>query len=172
MRKSLLTNIIGIILDILLCIVSIMIIIGIYYIFQVKILSKDYVNIFGYSFFEVASGSMSPTLEIGDVIFVKLTNEIEENDIILYSEGNSFITHRLIKKEQDRLIAKGDANNSEDKPIKKEQVLGKVGFIVPRIGIWKKIILQPEVIGLTISFLFIFGITFVYTSSKPEVKDE
>ena len=137
-----------------------------------KILNKDYANIFGYSFFEVASGSMSPTLEIGDVIFIKVTNEINENDIILYKEGNFFITHRLIKKEQDTLIAKGDANNSEDKPIKSEQVLGKVELIVPKIGIWKKVILQPEVIGLTISFLFIFGLAFVYTSSKTEVKDE
>ena len=36
------------------------------------ILKKDYVNIFGYSYFVVATGSMSGTIEVDDIIFVKI----------------------------------------------------------------------------------------------------
>ena len=64
---------IGIILNILIVLVTIFIIIGIYYLFQIKILNKGYANLFGYTFFQVATGSMSDTIEIGDVIIVSIT---------------------------------------------------------------------------------------------------
>ena len=34
---------------------------------------QDYVNVFGYTYFVVASGSMSGTIEVDDIIFVKIT---------------------------------------------------------------------------------------------------
>ena len=167
-KNKLITNIIGIILDVLIFIFSIIIILGIYYIFQIKILKNEYANMFGYSFFEVATGSMSPTIEIGDVVIVKITKEVNEDDIIVYRENENFITHRLIEKKEDKLIAKGDANNSEDKPIELEDVLGKVEKIIPKVGIWRKAILQPEIIGLTITVIVIFSITFVYTITEDK----
>ena len=42
-----------------------------------------YPNYFGYTFFEVASGSMKPALQVNDVILVKITNEdLKKGDII------------------------------------------------------------------------------------------
>ena len=131
-------------------------------------MNNGYANIFGYTFFEVATGSMSPTIEIGDVVIVKLTKQVNENDIIVYQEGNDFITHRLIKKNGDELIAKGEANNSEDKPIKSDMVIGQVIKIIPQIGIWRKVILTPEIIGLIFMLVIILGITFAYTSKTEE----
>ena len=119
---------------------------GIYYIAQIKIMNKDYADIFGYTFFEVATGSMSGTIEIGDVVIVKITDDVKENDIIVYKEENNYITHRLIKKDNDEYTTKGDANNSEDTPIKSEQVLGIVTKIIPKVGIWRKVLLTPEVL--------------------------
>lgn len=161
-------KIIGYVLDFLLIIVFLLIIIGTYYIFQIKVMNNGYANIFGYTFFEVATGSMSPTIEIGDVVIVKLTKQVNENDIIVYQEGNDFITHRLIKKNGDELIAKGEANNSEDKPIKSDMVIGQVIKIIPQIGIWRKVILTPEIIGLIFMLVIILGITFAYTSKTEE----
>ena len=171
-KKIKLSKIIGYILDVLIIIVSIIIFVGIYYIFQIKILKNDYSNIFGYTFFEVATGSMANTIEIGDVVVVELTNEVNENDIIVYKDENSFITHRLIEKNGNRLIAKGDANNSQDRPISQEQILGKVIYIIPKIGIWKKVLTSPEILGLTIAVITILGIAFFYTSKTEENKDE
>ena len=136
-------------------IVSILIMIGIYYIVQIKVFQNDYSNLFGYTFFEVATGSMSPTINVGDVVIVKITKEVNENDIIVFKEENNFITHRLIQKEEGKIITKGDANNSEDKSITEDSILGKVITIIPQIGNWRKAILSPEVISL-ILILFVF----------------
>ena len=139
------SKILGTILNFLLFVVFIIMLIGVYYIVQIRILNKDYANMFGYTFFEVATGSMSHTIEIGDIVVVKLTNEVNENDIIVYKEGKDFITHRLIKMNGNDLITKGDANNSEDKSIVKEQVLGQVIYIVPKVGIWRRVLLSPKI---------------------------
>lgn len=163
--KKVLNYLIGIVLNILIILVTILIIIGIYYLFQIKILNKGYADLFGYTFFQVATGSMSNTIEIGDVIIVKITEEIEENDIIVYEEEGSYITHRLISKNGEELIAKGDANNSEDKPIKLEQVLGKVEIIIPKLGMWRDIIMTPEIIGLIIVVIVLLSFVFFYNKN-------
>ena len=135
--KSRLTRINGIVLDILIVIAVIIILIGLYYEFQLRVLKNDRVNICGYSVFQVVTGSMSPTLEIGDVIVVKITKDIEIDDIIVFKDEDSFITHRLISKDGEQLITRGDANNSKDKPIKEESIIGKVKFTIPKLGIWR-----------------------------------
>lgn len=164
-------KIFGIILNVLLILVSIIIIIGIYYIIQIKVLNNDYANLFGYTFFEVATGSMSPTIEVGDIVIVKITKDVEENDIIVYKEEKNFITHRLIEKEDDKWIAKGDANNSQDKPIEQSDILGEVIKIIPQIGTWRKVILSPEVMGLIAILIILIIVAFIYTS-KTEGKDD
>ena len=109
---------IGIILNILIVLVTIFIIIGIYYLFQIKILNKGYANLFGYTFFQVATGSMSDTIEIGDVIIVRITKEIEENYIIVYKEEENYITHRLILKNGEEL--KFQLNGNKPKKAREE----------------------------------------------------
>ena len=158
--------IIGQILNILLFIVSILIIIGVYYVVQIKVFQNDYANLFGYTFFEVATGSMSNTIEIGDVVVVKITKEVNKNEIIVYRDGDNFVTHRLVEKDGDKLVAKGDANNSEDKPITEEQILGRVIYVAPKLGIWRKILLSPEIIGLILAFIFLLGLIFHWSILK------
>lgn len=170
-KYKIIGKIISLILNVLLIIVTIIIAIGFYYIYQIKIKQNDYANLFGYTFFEVATGSMNPTIQVGDVIVVKITKQIEENDIIVYKDGKSIITHRLIKKESDELIAKGDANNSEDKPIQEDMILGRVVKIIPKLGIWRKILTSPEIVGLIIVLIIIFSLVFMNTS-KPEGKHD
>ena len=169
--KNKINKIFGILLNVLLVLVSIIIIIGIYYIVQIKVLKNNYANLFGYTFFEVATGSMSPTINVGDVVIVHLTKEVSENDIIVYKEGENFITHRLIKKEEGKIITKGDANNSEDRAIQEADILGKVVKIIPQIGNWRKAILSPEVIGLIAILIILLVISFIY-SSKAEGKND
>lgn len=171
-KKGKIGNIIGYILDLLLILITILIIIGIYYITQIKILKNEYANIFGYTFFEVATGSMSNTIEIGDVVIVKVTKDVEKNEIIVYKDGNNFVTHRLIENNGEKLVAKGDANNSEDKPITKEQILGRVICIIPKLGIWRKIFLSPEIIALILGFMVLLGIVLQITSNNSDKVEE
>ncbi len=127
-------------------IIFIIIVLLLYGIIQNKIENKNYINLFGYTFLEVVTGSMSGTIEVGDGIIVKLTSDIKENDIIVYKKADNLITHRLIKIEEDRLITKGDANNVPDEPITKDMIIGKVIFIIPQIHFWKKVIMIFSII--------------------------
>lgn len=170
MKKTRKINIIGCILNILITVVVVITIIGLYYMAQVKILNKDYANIFGYTFFEVATGSMANTINIGDIVVVKVNEAFKENDIIVYKEENSFITHRVIKIDGQDLITRGDANNSEDKPIKSDQILGKVIYIIPKIGIWRKVLASPEILGMIIIFIILLGIVLMLTSKTEKEK--
>ena len=106
---------------------SFLIILCVYTFVVTDILKKDHVNVFGYTYFVVATGSMSGTIEVNDIIFVKITKDVEKNDIISYkNKSGEIITHRLIDKSGNRLITKGDANNAQDEPITRSAVLGKV----------------------------------------------
>ena len=170
MKKTRKINMLGCILNILITVVVVITIIGLYYMAQVKILNKDYANIFGYTFFEVATGSMASTINIGDIVVVKVNETFKENDIIVYKEENSFITHRVIKIDGQDLITRGDANNSEDKPIKSDQILGKVIYVIPKIGIWRKVLASPEILGMIIIFIILLGVVLMLTSKTEKEK--
>ena len=140
--------------------------------YQVKIQKKDYANLFGYSLFEVATGSMSPTIEVGDVVITKLTKEVNENDIIVYMDGKNIITHRLIEKNGNKIITRGDANNSEDKPIEEKMIIGEVVKIIPQLGTWQQILSSPEILVLIIILILILSVIYAYTSKSEEKNDK
>ena len=126
-----------------LCVIAIIVIWGFV---QLNVQKKDYINIFGYSVFSTETGSMSPTMEKGDIVIIKIGDEIREKDIITYKKENVFITHRIEKINEDSIIAKGDRNNTEDEPIKKDDILGRVVFIINDVEVWKKVFTDINVI--------------------------
>ena len=151
-------------------IILLVILIG-YNFFQISILNKKYSNFIGYTFFEVTTGSMSGTIEINDVVIVKINDNIKENDIITYQLDDTIITHRLIKIEDNQLITKGDANNTEDRPIEKKSVIGKVVKTIPKLGIWIKVLSDVKVIASIIVTIILFGLA-VSTDKKEKQKEE
>lgn len=112
----------------------------IYTFVMTDILKKDYVNVFGYTYFVVATGSMSGTIEVDDIIFVKITKNVKNNDIITFkNKDGDIITHRLIQKKGDKYITKGDVNNVVDEAITEKQIIGKVTSVVSPSFILKSI---------------------------------
>lgn len=164
------SKIIEVILNIIIILMLIAVIFAAIYVVQTKIMKKDYANIFGYTGFEVITGSMSGSIEVGDVVIVKIENNVEENDIIVYRQENDFVTHRVVKIDGDTLITKGDANNSEDRQINKQQVLGKVIYIIPQVSIWKKVLSTPVVSISIITTILLFGFAFSYESKESKDK--
>ena len=70
------------------------------------------------------------TIEVNDVIIVDVNKNVHENDIITYyDEHDDIVTHRYIKTEGGKLITQGDANNTQDAPIDRDDVIGKVIFV-------------------------------------------
>ena len=135
-----------IISDLVIFVLVIFFIIAIYGFINIKILKKDYVNLFGYTYFDIITGSMEDTINVHDVVFVKITKDVKEGDIISYKSEDMIITHRVYKISEDKLITKGDANNTLDKPIKKDQVIGKVVKIGKRYGLVLKTLMTPIVL--------------------------
>lgn len=152
--------------DVLLVIVIIAVFFAGYSLIQLTILDKNYVNYFGYTIFEVESGSMAPSINIDDMILVKLDCEVKKGDVITYIQGKDFITHRVVEVLDDKLVTKGDFNNSEDKIVSKDMVLGKIVRIFPKLGVWREIILSPKVIALIFATLILFSLGCAYTGKK------
>lgn len=96
-------------------------------------LSGKVVNLFGRSVLRVETGSMEPTLHVGDYIITKKCdpNKLTEGDIIsYYSEQEDIkgkvVTHRIITVQSDgTFITCGDANPVSDSiPVKADSILG------------------------------------------------
>ncbi|MBR2678606.1 MAG: signal peptidase I [Bacilli bacterium] len=94
------------------------------------ILHKDYVNIFGYTYFVVVSGSMSGEIEVNDIVIVDITKDVHVDDIIAYKSDKSIVTHRLVQKNGNKYITKGDMNDTYDKAITKKDIIGKITFVL------------------------------------------
>lgn len=156
------------VMNVIYILLSIIVIILIYNLIQITLLGKPYMNLFGYSLFQVQTGSMSGTIEIGDIVVVKLTKDVEINDIITYEQDKMLITHRVIDKQGQSLTTKGDANNAKDEPIENEKVIGKVAYTIKNVEIWKNVLKTPEVyISIIITFI-LFGITSMVGNQKKE----
>ena len=127
---------------------------------QIKIFGKKYINFCGYTIFQVITGSMADTIQIKDIVIVKLTQDVEVNDIITYKSGEDFVTHRVIKIEDNKITTKGDENNSEDNPITKDEVVGKVVFIISNVAVWMNVFRTPEVLLAIIFTIIMIKILF------------
>lgn len=96
----------------------------------------------------IASGSMRPTMDVGDLAIVIRVpvNKIEPGDIIQFVSEEGVILHRVISLKQAGstlfFVTKGDANNAPDpEPVTSSRIRGKLLFVIPKIG-WIKIYLQ------------------------------
>lgn len=161
------------IFDIILFIILAIALIMAYNHIQINIKGNTYTTMLGYSAFEVATGSMSNTIEIGDVILVKLIepNEpVSENEIVVFTQDTTLVTHRIIKINGDQIITKGDANNTQDDPISRGQIIGKVVKIIPDVKMWKEIILTPKVLIPTSISILLLWIFFSYDKEKDVKK--
>lgn len=161
----------NIIINAVIFILGIIAIIAIWASIQLNVQNKEYINIFGYSIFSTETGSMSPTIEKGDIVIVKLGEQVQEKDIITYKKDNVFITHRIIKIDGESIIAKGDNNNTEDEEISKNAIIGKVSFIINNVEIWKKVFTDINVI-IPVSITIILLIILVSYKEKTGEKDD
>ena len=90
----------------------------------------------------IASGSMSPNINKGDVVVIEKTHDYQNIDIgqvIAYKKGNIVVVHRLIKKinvdGKYYFYTKGDANADADNYyITEDAIIGIVNIKIPIIG--------------------------------------
>jgi len=91
-----------------------------------------------FALFIIQSGSMEPSIKIGELIIVQKKNEYFENEIITFYDETSkmYITHRIIKiDENSNFITKGDFNNLVDQNyVSSNCIVGKVIFHSKMLG--------------------------------------
>ncbi len=139
----------------------------IYTFITIDVIGKDYVNVFGYTYFVVKTGSMSGTLEVNDVIIVKVTKKAKIGDVITYINDNKeIITHRYIRKDGNKIIAQGDVNNAEDDPITEDNLIGVVS------NSFSPILILKFIIVFIILFIFLALINFDTIIKKFVIKDK
>lgn len=128
----------------LLIVVICMSILNTWMFFNHVVLKKEVPQIFGYAQFVVLSGSMDPTLKVGDIIVVHEEQAYEEQDIITFRTETAPTTHRIVETKDTGFITKGDANNVEDEGIvTKNQIYGRVVMVIPKVGEWMLFMKQP-----------------------------
>ena len=164
--KKVIEKIINIVLDIAIFIFGIILIISIYNNVQTKILKNSYSSFFGYTVFGVQTGSMADEINAGDWIIVKKQKNFKTGEVVTYMQDGEFITHRIIQAYNDTFITKGDANNTKDAPINKDQIVGKVVKILPNFEIIKKTIFNPVVLFPLIITLYLAGVLFKKTDTS------
>jgi len=89
----------------------------------------------GYGLYLVRSESMSPTINIGDLIITgPVKGEAKEGDIITYDLSGELVTHR-IHSIGDFIVTKGDAVEDPDPWIVKESsIKGSYLLKIPYVG--------------------------------------
>ena len=130
------------------------------------------VNVFGKSVLKVITGSMEPSIHVGDYIIVEKTsaNELKENDIIaFYSEQSDImgmlVTHRIVEINEDgTYVTKGDANDISDTlSVRPDQIVGKYTGKA-RFFIWVNSFASPR------KLLMIFGIIPIFVVCIYELR--
>ena len=106
--------------------------------FDKFVLGHQVPSIFGYSSLMVATGSMSGTIEEGDLIIIKDTGDYKIGDIVTFFQDGDDIptTHRIYNiDEEGKWVTRGDANNSYDKrSITSDEIIGEVVLVIPYVG--------------------------------------
>lgn len=98
----------------------------------------------------------------------------EKGDIITFHNGDTVVTHRVVKKEKDIFITKGDANKTEDPvPAEASQIIGRVVFHLPYLGyvihfLKARIPFAAVCIAACLSVLF----DLAYTPKRKKYREE
>ncbi len=141
--------------------------------FYSKFIKKEFpVNLFGLSFLCVSTGSMEPSINIGECIIINRKEKYFKNDIVTYLDNDGFlITHRIIDIDEDNVICKGDNNNLNDPEVSVDNIKGKVIIHSKTLGFFIIYILKP-LICIYVLILIFFSIYEFINNLKEETNDK
>ncbi|MGA8081738.1 MAG: signal peptidase I [Candidatus Nitrosopolaris sp.] len=138
-------------------------------------------------FYDVASGSMIPNLNVHDYVIVSHNvpfNSLKVGDIIVFktygadeSGQHMIIVHRVAEiitdpsNGQKVIRTKGDANPDSipgvDYPIFQQNYIGKVVYVIPKLGVVTDI-LRPPINYVLIGLILIILIYYL-RKKRPEL---
>ena len=111
------------------------------------------------SYVIVNGNSMEPKFHKGDMAIIRRDSSYEVGEIVTYRHPDiGFVIHRIIGREGDRYIFKGDHNDFTDgyRPVKGE-LAGQLWLHIPKLGGWLGPLRQPVPLAL-LTVLAIVGV--------------
>lgn len=154
----------------------------IYNIFLVLLsnISKKNSNLlFGYKAYIIATNSMEPDINEGDVvvIFKAKENNLKVGNVITFKKNQELITHRIIeirdKGIQKEYITKGDNNNVEDtEEVRYSQIQGVHVLTIPFLGTIVIFIQNHFFLIILTLLIIVIGIYFMNRKQKAEEKSK
>ncbi len=109
---------------------------SLFYIIGRLVTPTKYPMLFGYSEAGIKTGSMEPTLSVGDHVVFHKQDSYELNDVVVFYDeiDGVFVVHRIVGKNGDKFIVQGDFNPiSDTNPVKLENIQGKVIYSIPNL---------------------------------------
>ena len=119
-----------------------------------------------YNIYMVRSGSMSPTINTGDMILSGpamnlISGGIKNGAIVTYQYGEELITHRVVSLADTNVTTKGDAAEDPDPwSVARADIKGVYLFKIPSIGYllnfvrtksgWFSVIIMPSALLLAL----------------------
>jgi len=90
----------------------------------------------GELFFTNVGYSMYPLIrQREDILHIVKATDYQRGDIVLYkSNVDHYVLHRILRIKKDKIILAGDYNYFKDKPITRDQILGKLITIKKKDG--------------------------------------
>lgn len=128
----------------------------------------------------VTSGSMAPTLNAGDILFVDEHPEemLGQNSVVTYvGDDGELITHRVFATltEQSAYLTKGDANPTPDTGIvAREDVEGVGWLVVPYLGLPAVWVIDGNILALiALAIIALLAVsTVIVTSTRRSPRDD
>ncbi len=119
--------------------------------------------VFGIRPYVVLSGSMEPKISTGSIVFVNQNvpfAELKKDDVITFRSGDMMVTHRVYEVQDDKIITKGDANETPDIGyVTAANLVGKDVYAVPKLGFLVEFVQswQGWVVSAVVLVLLIVG---------------
>ena len=126
----------------------------------------------------VVTGSMTGTINEGDMIIVKRADEFKLGDIVTFikTDTNEAVTHRIVNygDEEGTFITKGDYNDGLDlNPVSIDQIAGKVVAVIPKVGLAVKWFLYEGGIIYAVAIIAIIAVgVYFWNSLKKESEED
>lgn len=136
-------------------------------------------RLLGFQVFSVISGSMRPTYQVGDLLYVQQVDpgQVQVGDPITFVLNEQLVvaTHRVVRidAENQHFYTKGDANGVEDaSPVHFNNLIGVPRFSIPLLGYVSDFIQNPPGSYITLACGAVLILAVFLPDLLPKKKEQ